>query len=118
MRQELTDASVSFNGKYFLLHEPVVIAATGDIPETTYTHLYIRKPDAFHPQVGDIDFYMGEKQYKKLKQSLAEGNVIPRARILPRTDIDYVELYDPHVDAMGYIGHQTMTETMRKINHS
>ena len=45
LQAELTDLSKSVYGKYFLLHEPIVIPAKDGIPETIYNYLYIRKPD-------------------------------------------------------------------------
>ncbi len=105
LQAELTDLSVSVYGKYFRLHKPIVIPAKGDIPETIYTYLYIRKPDPKKPQVGDIDFYLEPKKYAELKQSLLDGKVIKGARTLPnRPDLDLIELYDPNIDAWGYIG--------------
>ncbi len=104
LREELTDLSDSVNGKYFRLHAPIVIPAQDDIPETTYTYLYIRKPDHNKPQTGDVDFYLEPEKYAELKQSLLNGNIIKGARMLDRKDIDYIELYDPHIDAFGYIG--------------
>ena len=42
IRKEITEPSDNPDQKYFKLHEPIVIAAQDDVPETTYTHLYIR----------------------------------------------------------------------------
>lgn len=106
MREELTDASDSEYGKYFRLYTPITIPAINDIPETAYTHLYIRKPDSRKPHVGDIDFYLEPKQYTELKQSLLDGKVIKGARILDRPDLDMIELHDPDIDALGYIGNK------------
>lgn len=105
LREELTDSSDFVYGKYFRLHEPIVISAKGDIPETTYSYLYIRKPDSKKQQVGDIDFYLNPEKYVQLKQSLLDGREIKGARVLPnRPDLDLIELYDPTIDAWGYIG--------------
>lgn len=52
LREELTLPSDNPNQKYYQLHNPIVISAEGDIPETTYTYLYIRKPDPYRYQVG------------------------------------------------------------------
>lgn len=105
LQAELTDLSVSVYGKYFKLHTPIVIPAKDGIPETTYSYLYIRKPDPEKPQVGDIDFYLEPEKYSEFKQLLLDGKVIKGARVLPnRPDLDLIELYDPNVDAFGYIG--------------
>lgn len=103
LREQLTEPSDTINQKYFRLHEPMVIPANGDVPETTYTHLYIRKPDPYRFHVGDVDFVLEEEKYQELKQSLQNGKVIKGARVFERADMDMVELYDPDVDALGYV---------------
>ena len=105
LQVELIDLSKSVYGKYFLLRKPIVIPAKGDILETTYSYLYIRKPDQKKHQVGDIDFYLEPEKYAEFKQLLLGGKIIKGARILPnRPDLDLIELYDPNIDAWGYIG--------------
>lgn len=107
LQAELTDKSISVYGKYFRLYKPIVIPAKNDIPKTTYTYLYIRKPDPSKHQVGDIDFYVEPKKYTRLKQSLLNGKVIKGTRTLPnRPDLDLIELYDPNIDALSYIGNK------------
>lgn len=102
IREELTDASDSFNQKYFRLHQPIVIPTKGDILEMTYTHLYIRQPDPYRSQVGDLDFYLEPEKYQELKQSLLNGKIIKGARIFGRTE-DMIELTDPDIDICAYI---------------
>src|ERR1044072_4531051 len=111
--KELTEPSDDPNQKYFKLHESITIAAQDDMPVITYTHLYIRKPDPYRHHVGDIDFYLEPEQYLELKQSLLNGKVINGARVFPRNDLDMIELYDPDVDALGYVSTNTMTEKVR-----
>ena len=107
LQAELTDLSKSVYGKYFRLHEPFVIPAKGDVPKTVYTHLYIRQPDPYRYQVGDVDFYLESEKYAELKQSLLDRRGVKGARVIPnRPELDYVELYDPDVDACGYIGNK------------
>lgn len=119
LRKQLTEPSNNPDQKYFLLYEPIVIPAEGDVPETTYTHLYIRKPDPYRHHVGDIDFYLEPEEYQGLKQSILDGKHIEGARIFPREDLDMVELHNPDVDALGYVSQKTMTEKVRvKINLS
>jgi hypothetical protein len=113
LRKELTEPSDNPDQKYFKLREPIIIPAEGGVPETTYTYLYIRRPDPYRHHVGDVDFYLQSEEYTKLKQSLLEGAVIKGARVFPRTDLDMVELYNPDVDALGYISSKTMTEKVR-----
>lgn len=113
IRQELTEPSDDPNQKYFTLHNPIVISAQDDVPETTYTHLYIRKPDIYRAQVGDIDFYLEQDAYDTLKAKLKSGKQIPGARLFPRNDLDMIELFDPDIDALGYVSTNTMTEKVR-----
>jgi hypothetical protein len=113
IRKEMTEPSDNPDQKYFRLHEPIVIAAQDGVPETAYTHLYIRKPDPYRHHVGDIDFYLEPAQYSQLKQSLIDGKALKGARIFPRNDLDMVELYDPDLDVLGYVSTNTMTEKVR-----
>ena len=112
-RKELTEASDNLNQKYFRLHNPIVIPARGDVPETTYTYLYIRRPDQYRAQGGDVDFVVGDKEYIKLKESLQKGSQINGAKIFDRPDLDMVELSDPDIDALAYVSTRAMTEKVR-----
>lgn len=114
IRKKIAKRSDDPNQKYFELYEPIVIPSQGGIPETTYTHLYIRKPDIYRSQVGDIDFYIDQSEYDALKSELANGKEIPGARIFPRNDLDMIELYDPDIDALGYVSTNTMSHKVRK----
>jgi len=113
LRKELTEESDNFLQKYFRLHEPIVISAKDDVQETTYTHLYIRKPDPYRAQVGDIDFYLPKDEYLKLKESLQNGTKIKGARIFDRSDLDMIELSDPDNDTLAYVSTHQMTEKVR-----
>jgi len=113
MRKGLTKSSDNPDQKYFALYEPITIPANGNVSEATYTHLYIRKPDIYRPQVGDIDFYLEQQDYDQIKQTLLGGQKIKGARIFPRQDLDMIELYDPDIDALGYISTHTMAEKVR-----
>lgn len=113
IRKKLTEPSDDPSQKYFTLLEPIVVSAKDSVPETTYTYLYIRKPDVYRAQVGDIDFYLEQKEYSELKKSLQEGQEIRGARIFPRNDLDMIELFDPNVDALGYVSPREMTEKVR-----
>jgi len=114
IREKLTSPEDNVNQKYFKLYEPIVIPETGDVPETTYTHLYIRQPDPYRAQVGDVDFIIDENEYIALKQSLIDQTSnIPDARVFPRADLDMVELYNPTIDALAYISPKEMTEKAR-----
>ncbi len=111
IREKLTKPSDNPNQKYFQLHTPIVIAARGDVPETTYTHLYIRKPDPYRHHVGDIDFYLELVKYKELKQSIVSGVKIGGARVFPRPDLDMVELYNPDADVLAYVSPEKRIRT-------
>jgi hypothetical protein len=113
IRKELTESSDNVNQKYFRLHEPIVISAKGDVPETIYTHLYIRKSDPYRHHMGDVDFFLESDKYLELKNSLLAGKVIEGARVFPRADLDMIELYNPDVDALAYISTSKMTERAR-----
>ncbi len=113
LRKELTEGSDNVSQKYFRLHNPIIIPARGDVPKTVYTHLYIRKPDPYRFHTGDVDFVLEEDKYWELKKSLQKGAVIKGARIFERQDLDMVELYNPDIDALGYVSPQEMTEKVR-----
>lgn len=114
VRKELTELTDNFNQKYFRLFDPITISAKGDVPATTYTYLYIRKPDPYRHHVGDLDFYMDQKEYDETKHALQNGGETKGARVLPnRPDLDMIELYDPDVDVLGYVSTHKMTETVR-----
>jgi len=113
IRKHLTEASDNWNQKYFRLLDPIVIPGKGDVPETTYTHLYIRKPDPYRAHVGDVDFYLEPQAYLELKGSLKAGKKVSGARIFDRADADMVELYDPDVDVLAYVSTHQMAEMMR-----
>jgi hypothetical protein len=102
IREELTDASDHINKKYFLLRSPIVIKAADDIPETTYTYLYIRRPDPYRAQVGNLDFVLGKERYQKIKKLLLGGETIKGARLYPGATLEMIELYDPDADVLGY----------------
>src|SRR3989344_396551 len=105
VREELTILSDSiYNNKYYRLLEPIVIPAKGDIPETTYTYLYIRRPETAHPNVGDVDFYLEPQVYKKLKDSLLKGKKIKGATIFDRPDLDLIKLFNTKIDVSSFVG--------------
>lgn len=113
LRKELTESSENLNQKYFKLHEPIIIPSEKGIPETTYTYLYIRRPDPYRHHVGDLDFYLDEAEYRKLKTDMGDGKKVKGARIFDRTDLDMIELYDPDIDVLAYVSTTKMTETVR-----
>lgn len=115
IRKELTDLSDNWNQKYFRLHKPIVIPAKNDVPETTYTYLYIRRPEASNSYVGDVDFYLEPNKYKELKESLLSGNLIKGAEVFKRPDLDLIKLYDSDSDVTAFIGKKTMAENVENL---
>jgi hypothetical protein len=113
IRKEITVASDNMSQKYFRLKEPIVIPAEGDVPETTYSYLYIRKPDPYRHHVGDLDFFLDDNDYRKLKQSMVDGKLIKGARIYERPDLDMIELYDPDIDVLAYVSTSTISKSVR-----
>ncbi len=113
LREELTEKSDNWNQKYFLLHKPIVIPAQNDVPKTVYTYLYIRRPDQYRAQVGDVDFVLQDEKYVELKKSLQNDSQINSAKIFNRPDLDMIELSDPDIDALAYISTKAMTEKVR-----
>lgn len=109
-RQELTEDSDNPQQKYFRLHRPIKFEATENIPETTYTHLYIRKPDPYRHHVGDVDFYLSPSQYNQYKSRIEATDGIEGIRIFPRRDLDMIELHDPDYDVLGYISTSQMVQ--------
>lgn len=108
VRKELTEASDNLNQKYFRLLKPIVIPAKDDVPESTYSYLYIRKPDPYRHHVGDIDFYLQPEKYKEFKDSLLAGKKIKGARVFERPDLDMVELHNPDIDTLAYVSTNKM----------
>jgi len=113
IRKELTDLNNNWNQKYFHLHKPIVIPAKSDTPEAVYTHLYIRKPEASNPHVGDVDFYLEPNKYKELKQSLLSGKVMKGVTIFERPDLDLIRLYDPDIDVSVFVGTYQMSKVAK-----
>jgi hypothetical protein len=110
IRRGMTEETDNPDQKYFRLHEPLTVPARGDVPKTTYTYLYIRRPDPYRHHVGDIDFYLEPQEYTDLKQAIQNGTKkLPGARVFDRPDLDMIELYDPDIDALGYVSTEAMT---------
>lgn len=113
IRKDITEAPDNLNQKYFRLHGPIIIPARENVPETIYTYLYIRRPDQYRAQVGDVDFVIDDEKYIELKKSLQGSSKMNGAKIFDRPDLDMVELSDPDIDALAYVSPRAMTEKVR-----
>jgi len=112
LREQLTDKSDNWNQKYYRLHKPIKIPSEGDVPGTTYTYLYIRKPD-HHTEVGDVDFVLNSKDYLELRNSLSTGIEIKGMEILDRPTLDLIKLFDPAFDVSSFIGQKDIVENIK-----
>jgi hypothetical protein len=112
IREELTQNDINWNQKYFLLHEPIVIPKKGDVPETTYTFLYVRRPDVEKPQVGDIDLVLGSDEFEALKSQSLNGKEVNGVKLSFRPDLNMVELYADGADAVPFITFKYMNENV------
>lgn len=102
--EAMTIRAGNFNNKYFLLKNPITIRKTQGIPQAVYTHLYIRKPDPYRAQVGDLDFFMEKNPYSELKRDIENRKAPGGVRMLPdHPGHELIELYHPDIDACAYI---------------
>lgn len=113
LREELTDISDNWNQKYYRLRQPIAIPVQGDVPGALYSYLYIRRPDQEKTQVGDVDFVLDEKEYRELKDSLLRGREIKGTKIFDRPNLDLIELSDPNIDAIAFVGTKDMAENVK-----
>jgi len=113
IKEEITYPSDNPNQKYFELKIPIIIRSSGDVPEATYTHLYIRKPHINSPEAGDIDFVLPVSEYLQLKRRITNGEKIEGASIYDRPGWDNIEIRNPEIDALAYISTQEMAEKVR-----
>ena len=113
IREKLTEASDNFNQKYFRLHNPIVIPARDDVPETTYGFLYIRQSDPYRHHVCDMDFYLEENEYADLKKHIEGGEAAPGARVSPSPRLDMIELFDSDSDVLAYVSTKKMADLVK-----
>lgn len=102
LRNELCNPAVVERQKYYELKEPIYFETTSGTPFATYTHLYIRRPDPYRLQVGDLDFRVSEYKYSSLKTK-AERGELPYARVFPEKRLDMIELFHPDIDVLAYL---------------
>jgi len=100
IKKELTYPSNNPDQKYFTLLKPIIIPQIEDLPEIEYKYLYIRKPREDSPQVGDLDFYFEDEEFKSVKSLILKEKEFPGARIYDRVDLNMIELFNPNVDVV------------------
>jgi len=100
IQEKITLKPDEYNNKYLVLKNPIEINLDIGINEGIYEYLYVRNADPYRHHVGDVDFYLNEKEYFELKKNV-ELNRIKGARYLDR--LDMIELFDPDFDVLVYI---------------
>lgn len=112
LRDDLTMREDNFNNKYFKLRNPITIEKDGEIPAATYEYLYIRQPDVYRSQVGDVDFVLDKTSFDNLKLSLEDKQIYKGARIQPLStnNLGMIELIDPDKDVLSYLVTEPMSE--------
>ncbi len=113
IKNKLTHPSKNPDQKYFTLIEPILFEQIDNIPATEYKYLYIRKPKADSPQIGDIDFYLEDEEFELIKQDILAGKVYKNTRIYDRPDLNMIEIFDPNSDVLPYISTRCETERVR-----
>jgi hypothetical protein len=102
-RKNITVEDGNIEGKYFNLKTPISMVSSDEIPDVTFKYLYIRQPDPWRSQVGDVDFYLEQLKYNELKQQIKAVRANKGMRLFPRDDLDMIEIFDPDIDALAYI---------------
>ena len=113
IKEDLTYPSSNPDQKYFELKTPIMIDQIGDIPETIYTHLYIRKPNKDSPEAGDVDFVLQEKDYSKMKERVMQGKYGEGVSIYDRPGWDNIEIKSPEINAIAYVSTLEMAQKVR-----
>lgn len=113
LREELTEKDDNWNQKYFRLRQPIIISAKSDILETTYTYLYVRKPDKDKPQVGDVDLVLEKDKFDELKKSVLEKREIKGVELFYRQDLDMIRLSGTDIDILPYLTTRYMYENVK-----
>lgn len=108
LRRELTEETINYKKKYFKLHDPIIIPSKDGIPTATYKYLYIRHPDPYRAQVGDVDFVLSRDEFIELKESLLGGKKMKGVRVFGRSDEEMIELHDPDFDVLSYLVDSTI----------
>lgn len=115
LREQMTISDINYNQKYFQLKNEISFGKSPESPAATYKYLYVRQPDPYRAQVGDIDFVLEPKAFQELKQRIADTpDSNPFARIYPEARLDMIELSHPDIDVLAYVVNSPMTEVIIK----
>lgn len=115
VKGQLTYATTNENLKYFELIKPIVIDPIMDIPTTTYTHLYIRKPDTtpYGKFRGDIDFYTSQDELEEIVMKVTSGK-LEGAEIYHQKGVgDLVQIHKEGISTVAYLSTKRMTIDIR-----
>lgn len=112
VREILIESSDNPNQKYFRLKNELIIPKIDVIPQTTYTHLYIRKPDPspYGKYLGDIDFVVDGKEYDELKNNVKN---IAGAELYDRPGWDTIQITNPNIKSIAYVSTKEFAEKVR-----
>ncbi len=88
-------------GNVYLLHEAIETVA-GPL-----RIVKVRKPDADHPEQGDVDFTAAD--YLALKKECMGK---PGFKLITRPDMEMIELMDDKFDVRAYFSHPTLGEVL------
>lgn len=115
VKNTITKSSHNPNQKYFELIEPIIISGDSEIPESTYTYLYIRKPDPtpYGKYLGDIDFVLENDAYESLKQRVITGTLGDTVVLYDRPGWDTIQVTSPDVTSVAYISTKEFAEKVR-----
>ena len=113
LRNALTAEVPNYNNKYFKLLKPITISGQGDTPGATYEFLYVRNPDPYRSQVGDIDFILDPTEHELFKRELTTNEFRNKARIFSRPEENMIELFDADKDVLSYVVTSPMSEKAR-----
>lgn len=115
IKDELTEPSENPAQKYFKLKEPITIAARNGAPQTTYNHLYVRKPDPspYGKHSGDIDFYLPDDEFVKLVTEMKNGKIVKSAQLYDQSGEPIIELSSSETSALAYVSTEAMAQKVR-----
>lgn len=116
IRDDVSIPSENPRQKYFKLKEQFILPKTRDIPATTYSYLYIRKPDPtpYGEHRGDMDFYTDPEEFENLLHAV-KRRTIPNAHIYIQAGIgEIVEMSSTSSDVLAYLSTKKITKLLRE----